>query len=427
MRGNESNTRKQLIGKLAKFHQLLAELETAETERKRVEEALTTVKNQVEIRVKGRTTELEKSNESLRREIAEHERTEQRLKVSEEELALIFQTTSEAVRLIDTDFNVIKSNAAMAALSRLDPEASTGRKCFDTFKGPSCHTKHCQLRRVMQTKTRLTTQEVKERSDGTKGSCIITASPIFDKYGTLIGILEDIRDITELKVAAEQQRALSHRLVKAQEEERRTIARELHDQIGQSLSVLNILLETATDSPSRKAKHSLEEARILVSELASSVRTIALDLRPAMLDDLGLLPALLWFFDRYRNQANLHIDFKHTGLQDPFEPDVNTTTYRVVQEALTNVVRHAGVNQVTVSARADGHTLLLNIADKGKGFDVESLAIDRSTGLSGMRERVQLLSGKLTVESIPGVGTTVTAEIPLSPRVTKRVGREARL
>ena len=221
------------------------------------------------------------------------------------------------------------------------------------------------------------------------------------------------QDITERKRVEEQLRALSHRLVEMQEDERRAIARELHDQIGQSVSFLKLLLDKATHSPLEPAGPSLDEAKKLVNELAASVRNMALDLRPSMLDDLGLVPALLWLFERYQTQANLHVNFKHAELQNRFAPEINTAAYRITQEALTNVVRHAGVNEATVRVWADASTLLLHIEDKGKGFNVGALAGGTSTGLRGMRERVHLLSGKLTVESAVGAGTTLTVELPL--------------
>ncbi len=170
----------------------------------------------------------------------------------------------------------------------------------------------------------------------------------------------------------------------------------------------------STRLPADEVTASLGEAQALVNELMALVRDLSLDLRPAMLDDLGLLPTLLWHFERYTAQTSVCVTFKHSGLEGRFAPEVETAAYRIVQEALTNVARHAGVSEVTVRLWADQDTLGVQIEDQGTGFDPEAaLAASATTGLAGMRERAVLLGGQLTVESAPGAGTHVTAELPL--------------
>jgi signal transduction histidine kinase len=136
-----------------------------------------------------------------------------------------------------------------------------------------------------------------------------------------------------------------------------------------------------------------------------------------MLDDLGLLPALLWHFERYTKQTNIRVRFNHSGLgRRRFAPKIETTTYRIVQEALTNVARHARVDQVGVRLWIDNQILQLQIEDQGLGFDpATALARGISHGLAGMRERAMLLGGQLTLDSAPGAGACLIAELPLSP------------
>jgi signal transduction histidine kinase len=193
-----------------------------------------------------------------------------------------------------------------------------------------------------------------------------------------------------------------------EESERRNLARELHDEIGQTLTGLKLRLEAGQTS----------EARGLVEELMSSVRNLSLDLRPAMLDDLGLLPALLWLFERYSAQTGVKVAFEHTGLEGRFAAETETAAFRIVQEALTNVARHAGVPQAVVRVWADGRTLGVQIDDGGKGFDPNGALHAATGGLSGMRERATALGGQLTLESKPGQGARVMAELPLSPRTS---------
>ncbi len=224
-----------------------------------------------------------------------------------------------------------------------------------------------------------------------------------------------------VRAGRERLQTLSHRLVEVQETERQRIARELHDEVGQLLTGLKLTLEISVRLPADAVRARLGEAQALIGELMTRVRDLSLDLRPAMLDDLGLLPALLWHFERYAAQTNVEVTFEHTGLEGRFAPEVETAAYRIVQEALTNVARHAGVSEVTVRLWASQDTLGVQIEDQGAGFDPEAaLASGATSGLAGMRERPVLLGGQLTVESAPGAGTRVTAELPLRDWLERR-------
>ncbi len=229
--------------------------------------------------------------------------------------------------------------------------------------------------------------------------------------------VENARLYEQMRAAHDRLQALSTRLVEVQEAERRHIARELHDEIGQILTGLKLLIEAGTFTHDVTRVHAtLKEAQALVNELMNRVRNLSLGLRPTSLDDLGLVPALRWHFERYIAQTGVQVVFKHIGIEGRrFAPQVETTVYRVVQEALTNVARHANVDHVTVRLWADEETIEVQIEDLGSGFDPDAvLSGGTSGGLSGMYERVALLGGRLTVESRPGAGTRVTAEIPLS-------------
>jgi signal transduction histidine kinase len=209
-------------------------------------------------------------------------------------------------------------------------------------------------------------------------------------------------------------RALSRRLVEAQEAERRRIARELHDEVGQVLTGLKLSLEMADRTAVEGRASRMAAAKTLLNGLIARLRALSLDLRPTMLDDLGLLPALLWQFEQYTAQTGIHVDFEHAGLERRFRPEVETAAYRIAQEALTNVARHAGVTEVRVRLWADAAKLSLRVEDRGAGFDVQAASSGyRSSGLSGMHERTALLHGRLTMISSPGAGTTVAVELPL--------------
>ena len=152
-------------------------------------------------------------------------------------------------------------------------------------------------------------------------------------------------------------------------------------------------------------------------DLIARLRNLSLDLRPTILDDLGLLPALVWLFERYTMQTNVSVRFEHRLLEEQrFDPEVETTAYRIMQEALTNVARHAGVSEVTVRLWTDADTLWVVVADQGRGFDPQTVGTRASSGLAGMQERAALLGGSLTIESAAGAGTRLTATLPLAQR-----------
>ncbi len=226
--------------------------------------------------------------------------------------------------------------------------------------------------------------------------------------------IENARLFAEVRAGQARLQRLSRQLVDAQETERRHIARELHDEIGQLLTGLKLVLDMSRRASDEATAAGLDEALALTDKLVAQVRSLSLALRPAMLDDLGLLPALLWLFERYAAQTRVQVNFWHTGLEGQrFAPAVETAAYRIVQEALTNVARHAAVSEVTVRVWADADILSIQVEDRGVGFDPATLATAVTSGLAGMRERVASLGGQFTLESAPGAGTLLMAELPL--------------
>jgi PAS domain S-box-containing protein len=218
------------------------------------------------------------------------------------------------------------------------------------------------------------------------------------------------------QVHAGQQRlgTLSRRLVEVQEADRRDIGRELHDEVGQLLTGLNLTLQMCARAPADDGAAGLAGAQALTLELMAKVRELSLHLRPTMLDDLGLLPTLLWHFERFTAQTHVRVAFEHSGLDQRFLAALETAAYRIVQESLTNAARHAGGTEVAVRVWADAETLSVQVEDRGPGFDPQAvLAAGASSGLTGMRERAFLLGGQLTVESAPNQGTRLTAVLPL--------------
>ncbi len=252
--------------------------------------------------------------------------------------------------------------------------------------------------------------------------------PLLGQIADAIGLaVARMRLFEEVHAGHERLRVLSKQLIELQEAERRHIARELHDQIGQQLTGLKLLLDTIDGRPVEMALERLAEAHGLIEDLVGRVRRLSLDLRPAMLDDLGLLPALLWLFGRYTGQTGVRVNFEHAGLEQRVSEELETAAYRIVQEALTNVARHAGVSEITVRAGRDAGMLRLQVVDHGAGFDCNgALHVRHTGGLAGMRERAVLLGGRMTVESALGAGTRLTAEFPLPEGGVAAGGAERR-
>jgi PAS domain S-box-containing protein len=248
----------------------------------------------------------------------------------------------------------------------------------------------------------------------------VTARPLRDKAGSHYGGVVVFRDVTERRVSEEklkeytqQLQALSRRLLRIQEEERRHLARDLHDEVGQALTGLKLMFEKNALDPPGQTKDVFHHAVRLAQDLMVRVRALSMHLRPTLLDDLGLVPALQWHVEQYTMQTGVHVTMELVGINtgDRLPSDVETAAYRIVQEALTNVARHTEVNDVAVQVRRENDELLVRIEDRGAGFDAKD--IWESSGISGMRERATLLGGTLVVQSQPCSGTQIFAQLPV--------------
>jgi PAS domain S-box-containing protein len=284
-----------------------------------------------------------------------------------------------------------------------------------------------------------------ETQDGI-GRVNVLAVPILDRYDQVVGCFEVFNklggrsftheDVVLLEgvaasaaIAAEnarlfgdllnrenQLRALTARLLEVRERERRHLARELHDEMGQMLTGIRLTLEAATRRRDDRMFPRIQEAMGLVDDLLARVRHLSMDLRPQVLEDLGLLPALTWHVTRLADRTGMSISLRDAGLEGRrFLSEVETAAFRIVQEALTNAARHAAGATVTVEVDVHEACLRIRIADDGPGFDAEGIEMGaETTGLQSMRERAELLGGRLIIDSSPGAGTRIRAEIPLA-------------
>jgi len=228
------------------------------------------------------------------------------------------------------------------------------------------------------------------------------------------------REVKRREKAQEELQAVYTHLNKVQEDERLAIGRELHDEIGQNLTALNITLTRAARSLEGKAEPVLEQAQALVNEVSSQVHDLLANVRRPVMEQMGLLPGLRSHIDRYESLTGVKVDFRHRGLNVEFPAEVTSAAFHIVQEALTNIARHACVKQASVRMSATKRKLCVVVVDKGSGFDSIALAEATTTGLSSMSERAAAVGGELKIDSSPGAGTRVILELP-PPRKKERV------
>jgi PAS domain S-box-containing protein len=283
-------------------------------------------------------------------------------------------------------------------------------------------------------------------ADGSAGFVAISGKPLFDAAGRFAGYRGVGSDVTASvradqalreakeqeirhqaqKIAAEAERlALLQRVVTAQEGERLRIARELHDQMGQDLAGLSLglkSLELAVASDG--GRNTLSWLQSLTAQIGSNLHRTAWELRPTSLDDVGLLRALETYVADWSERFGIRVDFHCAGMDGMnFPPEVETTAYRLVQEALTNVLKHAAAGTVSLVLERHEDWLQIIVEDDGKGFDPDSVADRGRLGLAGMRERLALVAGTLTIDSASGFGTTLYFRMPLAGGERRRVSR----
>lgn len=238
----------------------------------------------------------------------------------------------------------------------------------------------------------------------------LTSDDRFDRLAeTFNQMVERLEDNTQ------RLQQLSRQILQAQEEERRRLARELHDEAAQALTSLLVhlrLLERA-HTP-EEAQQRVQELRVLTAQALEEVRRVALDLRPTILDDLGLGPALAWRVDEFNKVDGIHATITINGLEQRLPHDVELVFYRVGQESLSNVARHAQAHLVTVNLQRLNGQVTLEISDDGQGFEPTTLRDNNGQGfgLLGMGERLGMIDGELTIESAPGRGTRIIARAP---------------
>jgi PAS domain S-box-containing protein len=281
---------------------------------------------------------------------------------------------------------------------------------------------------------RLDVESVRRRKDGSRLNVAIVGVPVtvaggqIEIYAIYLDITERKRSEDALRLSTVRLRALSRRLLEIQEDERRHLARELHDEFGQILASINLHLHAARGAGGEAVLAQLDESAALLKQAGEQVRLLAFELRPTMLDTLGLEATLRWLVEHHQQRTGCEAQLVGQLSGAPLSPETAIACFRVAQEALTNVVRHAAARHVWIELSQSESALELVVRDDGVGFDAARILAQAgrhgSLGLLGMAERAQLLGGNLDVESEPGRGTRIRLTVPLVPRSSDRPDQE---
>ncbi|MEW6717011.1 MAG: PAS domain S-box protein [Chloroflexota bacterium] len=362
--------------------------------------------------------------------------TEQKLAKEALEAARAFQQSiingiANPIMVISTNYQVELMNRAAQAFSVNESSKTKPSFCYQIShkrETPCNGLEHpCPLAQVREFSKTVVVEHKHHQADGEQRIVEIVASPLWGADSTFQGIIEVIRDITDRKLTeeklqkyAERHRALAMRLAEVAENERRRLAQELHDQVGQNLTALginlNIIRAQLPDIVDESVHFHLDDSALLVEQTTERIRDVMANLRPPVLDDYGLVAALRWYAEQFTRRTDITVSVYPEDPIPRMADRVENALFCIAQEAMTNVAKHSQASLVTVNMDIEDKTLRLVIADNGIGFDLAHLAEgdeQRGWGILSMTERAEAVDGHFHIETAPGQGTRVIVEINL--------------
>ena len=363
-------------------------------------------------------TERKREQEALKKakeELSSYSKTlERQVRKRTVEITSILKYTPAVVYIKSKDGRYLLVNSRFEELFGIYNDEIRGKTDQEVFPEEIAENFLASDRQVLALQRPVQVEETVSQDDGVH-TYLSIKFPIYDESGLASGLCGISSDITEVKKVQNQLRRLSGSIMTNQEKERSAIARELHDELGQVLTALRMdavwILDRLKDRDPEGAERALSMCR-LIDKNIEDVRSIALRLRPGVLDDLGLVDALEWYTTDFERRTGTPCTFRH-GRIPALRDTIATAAYRIAQEALTNVGRHAGAHSVHVTLGLENGRLNLTVTDDGNGLDLSELPQSEGLGVAGMRERAALVGGTLELTSEPNKGTAVHLSVPL--------------
>jgi len=353
-------------------------------------------------------------------------------------LRAIIDSFEDELLVVDKDYRIVQANDIVLRKHGKRRQEVIGSYCYEVSHGLTKHCSRplheCPIRTVWKTgKSAQATHVHIFRTEGKRQERYveIIASPVTDSWGNVIAVTELMRDVTDrkeaeaqLEASREQSRSLSAHLESVREEERKKIAHDLHDETSQVITSLTAILEASISNlptSANKSKILLSKAQDLSIQILDQIHKLIYQLRPTIIDDLGLAAAIRWLAESNLEIAGIKANLKVFGQEIRLTSELETTLFRVTQEAISNIVRHAHAKSVKISLYFKKRAVRLRVRDNGCGFDVNEAITSkdrpRGLGLLGMKERIELINGTINIRSRPGDGTEIDIEIPLNCEV----------
>jgi PAS domain S-box-containing protein len=335
------------------------------------------------------------------------------LRESEERFRVLANNTPALIWMSDAYGKITYLNDRRIEFTGQDTDAGYGDTWISYIHPDDVNYVLERFSNALKTRKSFSREYRLRRSDGVYRWVLNVGSPRVNGDGSFAGFIGSIIDISDQKLAREALQKLSGQLIEAQEKERRRIARELHDDICQRLALLSVELGQASRS-SNGSTSELEEIRKHCSEIADDVQTLSHKLHSSKLDYLGIAPALKGFCEEFSRQHEVTVEFRERNVPGDVPSDSSLCLFRVTQEALRNAMKYSRTNSFAVELTGGADEVQLEVRDWGVGFDVQEARRSHGLGLVSMRERVNLVHGRFSIESVPGEGTRVIAVVPLT-------------
>jgi PAS domain S-box-containing protein len=329
---------------------------------------------------------------------------------SREELLRVFvKNVPVAVAMLDRDMRYLQVSDRWCSDNSVQASALLGRSRYEV--GPEMPERWKEVnRRVLEGETLRADEDRWESAGGTRWARW-EVRPWKNEDGAIGGVLVFAEDITLRKQIEEQLAAMSRKLIETQERERTRIGRELHDDISQRLALLGVELEQLDQSPS-EIHSRVNELRRQIAELCNDIQALSHDLHSSKLEYLGVVAGIRSWCKEFAERQKIQIDFR-LDVRTSLPTEIGLCLFRVLQEALNNVIKHSGVKRIEVQLREHSGEVHLVITDSGRGFDIEAALQGKGLGLTSMRERVRLVNGTIIIKSKPMSGTTIQIRVPL--------------